>query len=1284
MRSRFILLLLACLFFAADQAGAQGSTGLALSVNPTSVNEAAGDATVSVTATLNGGAFTGSTEVTVAVGATGEQATEGTDYATVADFTLTIAAGARTGTATFTLRPTNDNFGEGPETLSVSGTPTGSAAGLTVVNTQITIIDDDAVSSGMTLSVSPPSVAENAGATSVTVTATLAFDALQDATDVAVSLAGGTAMAVSDYAAVADFTVTIPAGSTSANATFMLTPADNSDLAGEKTITISGTADLPLTDRFTTREVTTSTFMTISDDENVVTMSAHPAESTEGSGRVTLRIRATLNAPRATVTTVNTTMFHPHISQINIPIGQLSRDSTAITINNPGNDYYTGDRTWRTTTVFAEPERAPGLTFVETMWVLLEDDTESTGVTLSVSPTSVAENAVGADRTVTVTATLNEAAFPPDDSTDVTVSLGETGDSATEGTDYTAVADFTVTIDGGSTSGSETFTLEPMDDGLAEGDEELSVSGSTTAATMAGTVLTVTGTELTIGDDDAESTGVTLSLSPTTVAENAVGAARTVTVTATLNADSRVGATDVTVSLGETGDTATEGTDYTAVADFTVTIDGGSTSGTETFTLEPTDDGLAEGDEELSVSGSTTAATMAGTQLTVTGTELTITDDDAESTGVTLSLSPTTVAENAVGAARTVTVTATLNADSRVGATDVTVSLGETGDTATEGTDYTAVADFTVTIDGGSTSGTETFTLEPTDDGLAEGDEELSVSGSTTAATMAGTVLTVTGTELTITDDDAESTGVTLSLSPTTVAENAVGAARTVTVTATLNADSRVGATDVTVSLGETGDTATEGTDYTAVADFTVTIDGGSTSGTETFTLEPTDDGLAEGDEELSVSGSTTAATMAGTVLTVTGTELTIGDDDAESTGVTLSLSPTTVAENAVGAARTVTVTATLNADSRVGATDVTVSLGETGDTATEGTDYTAVADFTVTIDGGSTSGTETFTLEPTDDGLAEGDEELSVSGSTTAATMAGTVLTVTGTELTIGDDDAESTGVTLSLSPTTVAENAVGAARTVTVTATLNADSRVGATDVTVSLGETGDTATEGTDYTAVADFTVTIDGGSTSGTETFTLEPTDDGLAEGDEELSVSGSTTAATMAGTVLTVTGTELTIGDDDAESTGVTLSLSPTTVAENAVGAARTVTVTATLNADSRVGATDVTVSLGETGDTATEGTDYTAVADFTVTIDGGSTSGTETFTLEPTDDGLAEGDEELSVSGSTTAATMAGTQLTVTGTELTITDDDTESTEVTLSVSPDHGSWRTRWGRQRQ
>ena len=79
---------------------------------------------------------------------------------------------------------------------------------------------------------------------------------------------------------------------------------------------------------------------------------------------------------------------------------------------------------------------------------------------------------------VTVTATLDADAFAPSDWREVTVSLGAAGDAATEGTDYAALPDLTVTIAGGLRSGSATFTLTPTDDDLAEGDEALSVTGT--------------------------------------------------------------------------------------------------------------------------------------------------------------------------------------------------------------------------------------------------------------------------------------------------------------------------------------------------------------------------------------------------------------------------------------------------------------------------------------------------------------------------------------------------------------------------------------------------------------------------------------------------------------------------------------------------------------------------------------------------------------------------------------------------------------------------------------
>ena len=515
--------------------------------------------------------------------------------------------------------------------------------------------------------------------------------------------------------------------------------------------------------------------------------------------------------------------------------------------------------------------------------------------------------------------------------------------------------------------------------------------------TGSATGFTVTKAEMTLTDDETAPTAITLTTSPTSVSESASGT--TVTVTATLGGSATLpGATEVTVSVG--GGTATSGTDYAAVSDFAVTIPAETASGTGTFTLTPTNDSLAEGDESIDVTGS-------ATDFTVTKAEVTLTDDETAPASITLSASPASVAED--DGATTITVTATLGGSATLpGATEVSVSVG--GGTATSGTDYGEVADFTVTIGAGDSSGRGTFTLTPTNDSLAEGDESIDVTGSATD-------FTVTKAEMTLTDDETAPGSITLTTSPTSVSESASGT--TVTVTATLGGSATLpGATEVSVSVG--GGTATSGTDYAAVSDFTVTIPKESARGTGTFTLTPTQDTIAEGDETIDVTGSATD-------FTVTKAQVTLTDDDTAPASITLTTSPTSVSES--GSGTTVTVTARLDGSvTLLTATTVTVSVG--GGTATSGTDYAAVSDFAVTIPAETASGTGTFTLTPTNDSIAEGDETIDVTGSATD-------FTVTQAQVTLTDDETAPGSITLSVSPASVEED--DGATTVTVTATLD-----------------------------------------------------------------------------------------------------------------------------------------------------------------------------------------------------------------------------------------------------
>ena len=810
---------------------------------------------------------------------------------------------------------------------------------------------------------------------------------------------------------------------------------------------------------------------------------------------------------------------------------------------------------------------------------------------------------------MTVTARADAAVSA---ATDVTVSVGG-GGTATSGTDYLAVSDFTVTIPANARTGRGTFTLIPNDDGKEEGDETISVSGSARGATVTGTTLTLTDGEIFDGARAETYFGVKLILHPSSIPED--GGARRVVVQGKTSfwgiplKDPRV----VTVTVGKRGDSAVSGTDYKAVPKFKVSVPVGRSSGNTAIYLEPLGDAAWEGGETITFHGT-------GVSDGVHSATMTITDEgDRPYSGPQVKLKANPAAVSEADGATTVTVTAESGAQSA--SRRVMVSVGGTG-TATWGADYKVVQNFDITLPANATSASGTFTLTPIQDTAEEGNETIEVTGQ-----VDGSSAGITSSFITLTDDDQNP--VALSVSPASTSED--GGAKTVTVTATAKTAYPYDRKIFAGAGNRLKDSATPGTDYTLVPYFDFTVPANATTASATFILTPTDDVLVENTESISIFGVSDAH---GPYFEVSGTAMTLTDDEALP-AVTLSANPSSVGEGASPTSVTVTATA---ASAISWERTVTVSVGSTG-TATSGTDYAAVSDFTITIPANATTGTGTFTLTPTQDTTNEGNETIGVSGQSPRTT-------VTGTTITLADDDTYP-AVTLSASPSSVSEGASATSVTVTATSTSAASS---ARTLTVSVGSTADTATEGTDYATVADFTITLAANATTGTGTFTLTPTQDTTVEGGETISVSGTSTGTN-------VTGTTVTLTDDDSYP-AVTLSASPSSVSEGASATSVTVTATAQSAVSS---ARTVSVSVGQTG-TAASGTDYKAVTDFDITLAANATSGTGTFTLTPIEDALFEADETIGVDGSSTNTK------TVTGTTLTLTDDTTAA--VTLSLSP--------------
>ena len=1245
-----------------------------------------------MTASLVGSLRTAETAVTVS--RTGGTATSGTDYGAISNFTVTIAAGAGSGTATLSFDPTEDNVDEDNETVVLTGT----ASGLTAGTATLTITDNDGPPTAVTLGVSPSSVLESASATSITVTASLVGSLRTADTAVTVSRTGGTATSGTDYGAISNFTVTIAAGAGSGTATLSFDPTEDNIDEDNETVVLTGTAS-GLTAGTATLTITDNDGApTVGDARRQPVLGAGERERDEhngdglaggfaahsghggdgepdgGDGDLGDGLRCDQQLHRhdrggggqrdgdaelrphggqhrrgqrdsgADRDRLGPDGRHRHTDdhgqrrradgrarrQPVLGAGERERDehngdglaggfaahcrATAVTVSRTGGTATSGTDYGAisnftvtiaagagsgTATLSFDPTEdnidednetvvltgtASGLT-AGTATLTITDNDGAPTVGLGVSPSSVLESASATS--ITVTASLVGSLR----TAETAVTVSRTGGTATSGTDYGAISNFTVTIAAGAGSGTATLSFDPTEDNIDEDNETVVLTGTASGLTAGTATLTIT-------DNDGAPT-VGLGVNPSSVLESAD--ATSITVTASLVGSLRTAETAVTVS--RTGGTATSGTDYGAISNFTVTIAAGAGSGTATLSFDPTEDNIDEDNETVVLTGTASGLT-AGTAT------LTITDNDGAPT-VGLGVNPSSVLESA--SATSITVTASLVGSLRTAETAVTVS--RTGGTATSGTDYGAISNFTVTIAAGAGSGTATLSFDPTEDNVDEDNETVVLTGTASGLT-AGTAT------LTITDNDGAPT-VGLGVSPSSVLESA--SATSITVTASLVGSLRTAETAVTVS--RTGGTATSGTDYGAISNFTVTIAAGAGSGTATLSFDPTEDNIDEDNETVVLTGTASGLTAGTATLTIT-------DNDGAPT-VGLGVSPSSVLESA--SATSITVTASLVGSLRTAETAVTVS--RTGGTATSGTDYGAISNFTVTIAAGAGSGTATLSFDPTEDNVDEDNETVVLTGTASGLTAGTATLTIT-------DNDGAPT-VGLGVNPSSVLESA--SATSITVTASLVGSLRTAETAVTVS--RTGGTATSGTDYGAISNFTVTIAAGASSGTATLSFDPTEDNIDEDDETVVLTGTASGLTAGTATLTIT-------DNDGAPT-VGLGVNPSSVLESAD--ATSITVTASLVGSRRTADTAVTVS--RTGGTATSGTDYGAISNFTVTIAAGAGSGTATLSFDPTEDNIDEDNETVVLTGTASGLT-AGTAT------LTITDNDGAPTAVTLSLSP--------------
>ena len=459
-----------------------------LALSPSSISENGGVSTVS--ARLSGAS---SRTVTVTVSAAAVSPAVNSDF-TQAGTTLTIAAGSTASTGTVTITANDNNVDAPNKTVTMSGTASGGGVS-DPPNVLLTITDDEGTPT-VNLALSPSSISENGGVS--TVTASLS-GALSATVTVTVS-ATAVSPAVSGDFTQAGTTLTIAAGSTASTGTVTITAVDNSVNAPSKTVTVSATA------RGDGVSDPDNVTLIITDDESTPTVSLalSPASIPENGGTSTVTASLSGVSASAVTVTVSAAAVSPAVpgdfrlsaaKTLTIAAGRTT-STGVVRITAVDNAVDAADKT---VTVSGTASGGEVLDPIPVTLTIRDDDSAPTAdlvLTTDAIDNTAAEN-VG---TVTVTATLNQ----PADAGGVSVTLAaDNASTATATADYRLPATFT--IDEGERTATGDVTI--VDDDVAEGNETLVLTTAVSGLTAAPVTLTIT-------DDDLRGVAV----SPTSLA----------------------------------------------------------------------------------------------------------------------------------------------------------------------------------------------------------------------------------------------------------------------------------------------------------------------------------------------------------------------------------------------------------------------------------------------------------------------------------------------------------------------------------------------------------------------------------------------------------------------------------------------------------------------------------------------------------------------------------------------------------------------------------------------
>ena len=1189
-------------------------------------------------------------------------------------------------------------------TITVNGVAGSVVEEVTPATNVITIVDDDKDTSEIALTFDPSEVSQEAGPTTITVTATLngetvtkknlsfslvvvgtgadnllaSDDIPEDAEDV--DLTQG--IRDTDYGITGLGMITIPKKKVTGKATFTIDPSKGPRWVGIGTTVATdlrydanGTPDDgdpilgtdPVENDDDEQDVAVIAAALTITEKKVASikdggLTASPASIREevGTTEITLKVvlDAKLDDPAPVAFSISNEdnaerdiNYTIDFGDLTIPAGDTEGTTTATLT--PVND--TAGRGNRVITVMASVANSDRTATI----TITDDDVLTEHIKLSADPAELKEDAEQSD--VTITATLDGAVF--DDK--VTLKLVLDGGSATRDQDYTAIIR-SLEIEAGEVSGSTMISITPVDDGAVDADETIFVKSITT-----------------LKNDDDEDINVGILKGE---GDDAVDNRAKITLKDTGEKAAPEDPDDSTPAFSDedvlASDTAIEGTVGVELEE-AVELPEAEGDGDLTYSVSANlPAGLDFDAETRMISGTPTTAGDTkivytvidgdeGEQLPAESAALTYLIEIVEAPEPTadvesVELSQSSVRESAD--ATEIMVTAVLAEPAEKEET-VTFVIGEGDPAAKRDVDYNVtLSSAQVTVEVGGTKAATTLTLTPIDNEDDDGDRALSV----TATAVKGEPGSA---DITIADDETPSASITLSADPHTVKEDAGTVA--VLITATLNGEVLEEDAEVIIAIDDASSTAKREADYIASFSARLSIAKGDVSGSTALALSPIADGKDEDDEAFTLVGTIADLTVSPATITLEDTEAAPdpdpeeedGEDPEDTTPEDTTPEDTTPAfsEEAVAASSTAikgTVGVALTAVELPGATgdgNLTYSVSAN---LPAGLSFTP-SDVDESMDESMAEDADESMAEDADESMAE------ESTPTSGGTISGTPTTAGSTTIIYvvidGDEtNPESAALTYTIeiaappppmidvaSVTSTHESVreSGETTAITLTATLAEDSTIDEKVLFTIVGPSdGAAAVRDVDYTATLGGLVTIAAGETQGSTTLTLTPIDNSEADGNKFLAVQ-ATVAAKSGASART---DDIKIADDETASASIALSVNPHTISE---GADNTVgTITATL--DGKALDADATVSIAiDVASAATRDVDYRMLFTTPLTISAGQISGSVAFAIDPISDDADEGNETITVSG--TIDGLAGGSATITLEDYEMTDETT-------------------------